>query len=615
MKRLLVFLAFLAGLAVALAVVRSEVSTDAVSAKIAGVLVPFGDRKPDFRADVTVRLFPRLAVVFNSVRIAATSDATLDRPDLTADRIIANIDILPLLIGQTSVDRFVLEHPFLRIRTTFDLDGLTPARTLLQRMLPASVVVHGGEIRIETPDGTREETLQSVEADLRWPRALGNLSLDGSATWRGERIALSLQGIAPPRLAAGEPGDLDVTLSAPSLRASFAGQALLSDRLQLDGIFSAGADDPQRLADLLAGKRLDQAAAAADTVGSFPRTELSGHLRSQGWMAALSEAELKIGTVMANGVLSARFDVPRPQLRGTLAIGDVDLTAARDAIKAQHWLDWAPDPMAIAGLDVDLRLSVNNLVVGSTHLANLASSLLIAEGQIHAEVGDVSLLGGQGSILLHGEVDQAGIKTGGRFTLVGAPLTALRALLSLDALPAASGATSLIGDFTTAGRTFAALWSGVRGRANLEAQRLTLDGAAAPALGLTSARSPLLKAAGLQLRLNPEIERLLCTTTFTATDLSVQRLDFLLAGLKFALKGSASFAKRTLDLTGSARRDPATPTEGSPSSEGDHVRTLVPIRVTGSFDLPLIMFDPEVPDAAPDPSATGGVDSPSKPPN
>jgi AsmA protein len=611
MKRILVFLAFVSGLTVVLAVVRSEVSTDAVSARIAGVLVPFGERTPDVRGDVTVRLFPRLAVVFNGVRIAASTGATLDRPDLTADRIVADIDILPLFIGQTSVSRLVLEHPQLRLQTTFDLAGLTPERALLDRMLPASVVVHHGEIRLQTPDGLREDTFQSIEADLRWPRALGNLSLDGTATWHGERFALSLQGIAPPRLASGEAGDLDVTVDAPALKLNFSGRALLSDRLQLDGVFDAGAGNPQRLADLLSSAGVGIRREASAAVGALPPMAVTGHLRSQGWMGALSDARLQLGTVSADGVISGRLDLPRPQLRGTLAIGDVDLTPALAALKADGWLGWSPEPKTIAGLDIDLRLSIGEAVIGANRLANLAASLLLADGQVHAEVGDATLLGGTGSVILRGTVDTDGLKADGRFTLVGASLNALRSLLRLDGLPPTSGAMSLIGDFETAGRTLNATISQMHGQVKAEAQRLVLDGFAGPIARFATAASPLLQAASLRIGLDPAIDSLQCAMTFAAGEMTVRRLDFKLGGLKFGFTGQTGIGSRAIALSGAARPDPATPpsVDDMPSPAS----TPVPIRVTGTFDRPIVTFDIGTSGAAPDPGATTGH-VPTRPP-
>jgi len=252
-------------------------------------------------------------------------------------------------------------------------------------------------------------------------------------------------------------------------------------------------------------------------------------------------------------------------------------------------------------------------------LANLAASLLIAEGQVHAEIGDVSLLGGTASVILHGDVDHTGMKAGGRFTLVGAPLTALGSLISLEPIPPASGAISLIGDFETAGGTLSAAISGLHGRATLEAQRLVLDRFAAPVASLAAAHSPLLQAASLQLRLNPELERLICTMTFAAGDIMIQRLDFTLADLKFGFTGRASLATRVIGLTGDARRDPAgTPAAVAEPHSPDTGRQtmIVPMRVTATLDHPIVAFDPDVSVAVPDTTGTiGKIPAKAPPPN
>jgi len=611
MKRFLILLGLLAGLGMALVALRAAVSTEVAAARIAGVLVPFGYAKPTISADVTVRLFPRLSVVLRDVSIVASPGATRDRPDLAADSIVANIDVLPLLIGQTSVSQLVLDRPRLRLTTTFDQAGLTPAPALLTRMLPASIVVHDGEIQLVSPDGARTETVQAIEADVRWPRALGNLSLDGTALWRGERLTLSMQGIAPPRLAAGESGDLDLTLDLAALRLTFSGSAHLSDRLQLDGTVSLAADEPHRIANLLAPLPAaggpaptpvsPPAPSAPGTHGTMSSVAVAGHIKSQGWMASVSDARAKVGNVDADGVLSVRFDLARPQLRGTLAIGDIDLSPAVAALSRRSWLDWSPAPLIAAGLDLDLRLSVGEARVGATRLTNLAASFLVSDGQIHADIGDADVLGGSGSLTAHGAVDRDGIKAGGRISLLGLSFNALRSLLRLDGVPAATGNIALVADFETAGATLRAAIAHLRAHIQANASQLALDDPNEPALALAATRSPLLQAAGVQLGLNPEVDGLACTLSYAEGNVAIQRLAFSLADLSVELSGKAASGEHRLELAGTAR-----PQHAPMPIDGPGV--MLPIGVGGTVARPEVVFGVAGPDAAPDANpATGTV--------
>lgn len=606
MKRLIFILAVFCGIGVALVLMRAGVSTETVATRLARVLVPFADREPDMSANVTVRLFPRLVVIFDHVRIAATQGATQDQPDFSADQITSDIDILPLLIGQTSVSHMVVEHPRLKIITPFSLEGSTPDRAVLARMLPASLTIHDGEILLQSPDNQHSDTLRGIEADLRWPRTLGNLSLDGSAIWHGEKLTLAIQGIAPPRLASGDTGDVEVTLDSPSLHLGFAGKATLSDKLQLEGVLDARTSDPGQLYDRLAA--IPDSAASPQPAHALIDLSINGHMRSQGWTVTVPDARVKVGQAMADGSLSLRLDLPRPQVRGTLAIGDVNLTGVADALGQPEWLDWAPDPKALTALDIDLRLSIGEAAVRSARLSNVAASLLVSDGQVHADIGDASLLGGTGTVTLHGQVSEAGLNASGRVTLLGAPLQAVRTLFSLNGLPRATGAISWIGEFTTQGPTLASALSNLEGHAACSASQLLLEGFVGPVVSFASTRSALLQTSASRIGLNPDLEQVACNIRFSGSELTFDRLSFALGDLLFQLNGRASLGSRLLQVDGNAYPDPAKPKPArgeavmAPDTVPDPkpypeqpVAMMAPIHIKGTLEHPAATVGPDVP--------------------
>ncbi|MBP0573525.1 hypothetical protein J8J27_22770, partial [Mycobacterium tuberculosis] len=130
----------------------------------------------------------------------------------------------------------------------------------------------------------------------------------------GQMVSASLQGVGPQALADGQTGNLSLTVTTPAARASFAGQAVVVDRLQLDGTVSLSAAHPLALARWLSG---------GDPAGpDIGRATLDGRLKLIGGGVTVSEAELGLGEARGEGVLSAQWDGRRPLLRGTVDFED-----------------------------------------------------------------------------------------------------------------------------------------------------------------------------------------------------------------------------------------------------------------------------------------------------
>ncbi|MBP0651824.1 hypothetical protein J8J40_32665, partial [Mycobacterium tuberculosis] len=80
--------------------------------------------------------------------------------------------------------------------------------------------------------------LERLDLDYAWPREKARLRAGASFAWNGQMVSASLQGVGPQALADGQTGNLSLTVTTPAARASFAGQAVVVDRLQLDGTVS-----------------------------------------------------------------------------------------------------------------------------------------------------------------------------------------------------------------------------------------------------------------------------------------------------------------------------------------------------------------------------------------
>jgi hypothetical protein len=546
MKRLLISVTVVLGLVAAGAGLRAQISSETAIRRMAQALVPgTGERKISI-GHSDFRFFPRLALEFQDLSIQSASGDVA----LTVDRARADLDILPLFIGQTTISRIILQTPHLRLKSALTLEGLLPDRSLMAGLPPASVIVHTGDLTLTDPGSGRSETISDIEATLRWPRALGNLSLDAAGTWRSSPLSLLVQGLSPPRLASGDMGDLDVNLKIAGLEAGFSGRALLSDRLLLDGRMTADIDDPRQTAHDL-GIAIGVGNAA---LPPLPSIAIDGHMRTQGWMAALNSARLRIGDAAADGFLSVQLDTLRPQLRGTLAFGTIDAASVADpGGLATGWLDWMPDLDALRLLDLDLRFSVARGALGDLRATNMAASLLVSNGQIHADIGDAQIFGGNGSVILRGGIEGQNLAINGRFGLAGASLPSLRPFVPIAILPQIGGLLTLSADFQTRGATLRTLFAGLRGAAQADMPQFTLEHQATPTLTIASAGSEVARTVASRLLVTPIASDLKASVRFRGPDLALDAIGLHFGDIGAELSGKLSLATKAISLIGSVR--------------------------------------------------------------
>ncbi|MDR3372780.1 MAG: hypothetical protein P4L98_03525 [Ancalomicrobiaceae bacterium] len=571
MKRTLIIIAFLAGIAASLGLIRAVISPEIVASRVTAILSADLMGRMSFSGQPEVDLFPRLAVSFADAALAGSGAGT---PRLTAKRLTARLDILSLLTGHLSVTEVELDHPRLEMRAQASLADSTPDRSLLSKLHPAAILVHGGEVMLTAEDGSHVEAIHAIEAELWWPREESSASFVASFVWRGQPVNLAWQGLAPRRLAVGAACNLELTLALPGLNVGFSGLAALSDAFRLDGMLSV---DSRGLGAL--GRNLGLIeTAAVGPLAAFARLDpslsLSGRLQSQGWSAVVNEAHLRIGKAAAEGLVSLAFDTPRPQLRGTLAFDRLTFADSPEPIAAD-WRAWRIEPKPLTVFDVDLRASVNELTIGGIVLQHPAAALLVQEGRFNAEVSDTGLLGGTGSLTLRGFVGRERATADGRFSLIDVSAPTLLSLFVDDKAGLSRGSLSLLADVKTEGATLGEVVNRLDGHLNLEAAQIaTRYPWALPALSSLNPTAVLPDQ-------TPTIEHLSADIDLAGVNATVKRLIADLGSLRLDLSGTVSLADASLWLSGRmAPRD--APTDGTKPADA------IGLRITGPLLHPAI---------------------------
>ena len=196
-----VFAAGIGALVAASALVPTDTVRSAVIAEIRAVT----GLEPTIRGEVAVSLFPTAMVSFSDVVLGDAADAR--DPALTADRLTAKLQLLPLLVGSIEPADMSLTRP--RIMVRLEPDGrsnwsnllATLARTLKPGTPQGQRVLSFSEIRVSGGTITVVEPTRGVPSSCpRWNcRSPGRRSRAASARPAGSSGARRRSMPAPMR--------------------------------------------------------------------------------------------------------------------------------------------------------------------------------------------------------------------------------------------------------------------------------------------------------------------------------------------------------------------------------------------------------------------------------
>ena len=328
---------------------------------------------------------------------------------LKTENLTGQLRWLPLLAGRLELQRAELLRPQL----TVDIDA--------RPMTTAGAVVRAADAKPATPEAVRAdrarlgivsfidgsavlrrggaevETIDHIDATLDWPTVSSPAALDGGATWRGQRAAVSLWIARPSEALRGEASRLTFQLKSPALTASANGEALFGARPRFEGRLVASTDSLRDVVQVLRGAiplplALGPASLDAKADAGAKGVDLAG-------------VRLKLDNSAYEGSLSWRTDDERPRLSGTLATSALDLRdllrnlpalVGRDGHFSREQIGWRDQN----ALDIDLRLSAARAVYDRLQARDVAGALLLRAGRLEASLVDASLYKGTLKALL-----------------------------------------------------------------------------------------------------------------------------------------------------------------------------------------------------------------------
>ncbi len=151
--------------------ISADSARDAVKAQIRAVT----GLDPVLRGPVEVSLFPSGTVSLGDVVLGEDKGHA---PPLVAERLVAHLRFLPLLIGRIEIADITLDRPNIAVKIDADgqsnwsplLASLARALTPVDRTAPFSEIrINGGTITVRDAGHNLVESLTQVDLSLAWP--------------------------------------------------------------------------------------------------------------------------------------------------------------------------------------------------------------------------------------------------------------------------------------------------------------------------------------------------------------------------------------------------------------------------------------------------------------
>lgn len=517
---------------------KASISADVAAREVEARLGAFLGTPVRLGGTGSVRLLPWPGLRFDAVSITridtGAAEARMDALDV-------RLDVAALLLGRLAPEELRLRRPDIHL----DSATLTDARAdRLGAWQSTNVVIEDGRLAIAAPTG--EEVLDAIDLRWSWPRPSSDSDLRAKFRWHGEPVDLRIEAPAPTELAAGRSGPLNLRFISAPLRANLTGRGGLGAPIRFEGAADLDVTDAPLFAHWV-GRPVDPTLLAG-------RLRLAGQLTVTADGATLASAATDLAGSRGEGVLALRWDGARPNLAGTLAFAGLDLTRRAPRPFGEGWRKLALDHTA---LDLDLRLSTPTLKTTALTLERVAAAIHLAEGRIHAEIGDADLFGKPVSLVLRGTLDGEGLRAQIKGNADDLPASRLGQALGVAGIEA--GRASLTLDAETRCRELAACLGAVDGRLRTAGRAMTVVGAS-PFGDVTRFHPIVLQPSGATRAMT--WERADVDIHLLGPRAEVERVEILGQGSRFLLAGTADFTSGAVDLLGQAyfpafRPDPA----------------------------------------------------------
>ena len=527
--------------------ISADVARDAVKAQIRAVT----GLDPVLRGPVEVSLFPSGTVSLADVVLG--EDQGQASP-LVAERLVAHLRFLPLLIGRIEIADIALDRPHIAVQIDTEgqsnwsplLASLARALTPVGRIVSFSEIrINGGTVSVRDAERDLVENMSEVELSLAWPSISKSFGATGRFVWRNEPVDASVTISDFLAALSGDTSGLKLRLSGAPLRLAFEGVMSNRPSFKVDGTLSADAPSLREALRWTGDTPLPG--------GGFGRFTLKAKANMVGGAMALSGVNLELDGNAAEGVLTYAAN-GRRTWQGTLAAEELDLTPYVSAIRllTANAREWDRMPIALDGLtgfEIDLRLSAAKVTIGRAKVGRTAVAASLRGGKLLVTVGESQAFNGliKGSLAIAKSETGADVRSEMQFTDVDLD-TCLSELFGLRRLEGKGNVNFLL---EGAGASVMNLTRTLAGTVTVTAQQGALTGINVEQMLRRLERRPLSGGGDVRNGRTP-YERLNVVLKIANGAVTVEDASVDGAAVKIALTGAASIPARDLDLKGSA---------------------------------------------------------------
>ena len=602
MKKLVPILLLPIVAALAVGVVASRLATqEKLRHEVEAMVQAAIGRQPDITGGVSFSVFPWPAIEVGGLSI----DDPRARLEVGEARIVLNL--LPLLTGRASPDYIELTDADLTLADPGDstqalgalIAGLGAAES------DADLYVADGSVKVARGEGG-EMLIPQADMRISW-RGGRDVAVKGRATWRGEPLDIDLNLSGLDALASGGIGSLKLAVSGTPAELSFQGGARLAGGPVVTGTLAVAS---RQLRDALEWLDLD-----APTERGFGNFALNASAQLSAKGAVLGEARIELDGNAGVGGFNLRFDGGRATVQGSLASERLDLSPygqlALSGAQGGTWSSDAIDLRRTRALDVDLRLSAQQVRAGDAELQRMAASATLKGGKLSLTIGEAEAWGGLFRAALHvsplnkaagarnAGAQEAGAQEAGadvRVDLSADDVALAQALGELFGLPRLEGNGSFRLSAGGSGASIMDIVANLNGTFTLSGEQGALVGIDVGRVLARLEKRPLSGAGDLRGGRTP-YDSIAIDASIEDGIAKLDRVDLASAKLRVGLAGESSIAARDLDFAGTAQLV-GPPADAKAAANPDAAVATpasfeLPFIVRGDWDRPIVLPDPQ----------------------
>jgi uncharacterized protein involved in outer membrane biogenesis len=570
----------------------------------------------------SLSLLPKTQIRIDHIRIGVPGNG--GPPPLTVEAVVADLDLFDALLGRTSIEKLTVIRPevysiarFVTASTGEDGEaerqgGATaktgrrgrPGEVFPSPSAPAHASGHpayreishyfaafltrlGDLRRVDVRDGVFRmapgagaRRITGANFTIAWPSPDSAARMSGSYVWNGEPTEVDLKLAAPLEFLRGGPSAIDFSLSAPPLDVAFSGSGSTRGRSGFNGALKVSTPSLTRSVRWLGDPQA--------TMPDLGAMAIDATLESTGQKLKLDDATVTIVGYSGRGAMEMLMAPGAvPAVSGTLAFDRLDLTGFAQALAPlpRNVLDFQQRISTgyFDKLDLDLRISAGEGAIGSVPITDLAATVKFKDGVAMFDVGDASMLGGQGQarIAIDSRVRSPTAK--GSASVTGIDTARLLAAVGVDAV-GVSGPSDLYAELGMPVTD----WSDIARRLHLSLEIVARGGTLSgfdPEVFLAPGTKPF--ALATEASTIP-FETLRARLTSNGPGVTIEALSLIGAAGRFEAAGAVSTATSEINLSGAF-----TPRAGTNRPALGNSQP-VSFRMTGEWPRPTVTTGPPV---------------------